>query len=306
MNREFPHDKYPHKELTEKIIGAAYIVHNRLGSGFLEKVYESALLKELQLTGLTVERQKQLTVSYGGEPIGDFVVDLLVENTIIVELKAVQSLETSFEEKLLHYLKISGLEIGLLINFGKKVQVKRKIYSTPTKSAKSAISGPSVESAKISEEYISYCRRRLLEEFLPRIQRCLHELSEDDVWWRAHETDNSVGNLILHLSGNVRQWIISGIGGAADTRDRPREFSERGPVPKTDLWKTLEMTLLEANQTLENFDASKLLELRHIQKYDVTCLDAISHVVEHFAQHVGQIIYITKLRKGIDLKFYSL
>lgn len=158
----------------------------------------------------------------------------------------------------------------------------------------------------IGKEYMRYCRRRLTKEFLTRIQGCLHELSEEDLWWRAHETDNSIGNLILHLSGNVRQWIITGIGGATDTRDRPKEFLERGPIPKQKLWKRIESTLREADGVLEQFDTSKMLEIRHIQKYDVTCLEAISHVVEHFAQHLGQIIYITKLRKGTDLKFYDL
>lgn len=158
----------------------------------------------------------------------------------------------------------------------------------------------------VGREYLLYCRRRLLNEYLPRVKRCLEELSEQDIWWRVHETNNSVGNLILHLAGNVRQWIISGIGGSEDKRDRPKEFAERGPIPKDALWKKIASTLREADAVLERFDATKMLEVRHIQKYDVTCLEAISHVVEHFAQHVGQIIYITKLRKGIDLKFYDL
>ena len=78
--------------------------------------------------GIKVEQQKPMRVNYGGEPIGDFVVDLLVDDKVIVELKAVSTLEKSFEEKLLHYLKVSGIEVGLLINFGKSVQIKRKIY----------------------------------------------------------------------------------------------------------------------------------------------------------------------------------
>lgn len=158
----------------------------------------------------------------------------------------------------------------------------------------------------IGQHYISYCRRRLLKEYLPRIQRCVEELAEEDVWWRAHETDNSIGNLLLHLSGNIRQWIISGVGGVPDNRNRGQEFAERTHIPKAELLKKFESTLQEADRVLDQFDAAKLLEVRHIQKYDVTCLDAISHVVEHVAQHLGQIIYITKLRKGIDLKFYNL
>jgi GxxExxY protein len=129
MPREYPEKSYPHKELTEKIIKAAFAVHNRLGPSFLEKVYENALAKELQSMGIKAEQQKQMTVNYGGESIGDFFVDMLVEDKVIVELKAVSALEKSFEEKLLHYLKVSGVEVGLLINFGRSVQVKRKIYT---------------------------------------------------------------------------------------------------------------------------------------------------------------------------------
>lgn len=158
----------------------------------------------------------------------------------------------------------------------------------------------------IGEAYISYCQRRLLEEYLPKIRRCLNELSEEDIWWRTHGTDNSVGNLLLHLNGNIRQWVISGIGGATDIRNRPQEFDERQMIPKAELLKSFEETLFEANQILERFDPSKLLNVRKFQNWDHTCLDAISHVVEHVAQHLGQIIYITKLRKGIDLKFFNL
>ena len=159
---------------------------------------------------------------------------------------------------------------------------------------------------EIGKTYIDYCRQRLLKEYWPRIERCVQELSEEDIWWRGHETDNSVGNLMLHLTGNVRQWIVSGIGGTPDARNRPQEFAQRGNILKAELLQGLERTLREADEALHRFDPAKLLEVRHIQKYDVTCLDAISHVVEHFAQHLGQIIYITKLRAGRDLEFYDL
>ncbi|MBI3004145.1 MAG: DUF1572 family protein [Ignavibacteriales bacterium] len=158
----------------------------------------------------------------------------------------------------------------------------------------------------LEKELIDFSRRKLLQEYFPRIRRCVEELSDDDIWWRAHETDNSIGNLLLHLSGNVRQWIVSGVGGAMDTRKRQEEFDERKTLPKAELLQKLEATLQEVDKTLQHFDTSRLLEKRHIQKYDVTCLEAILHVVEHFSGHVGQIIYITKLRKGVDLKFYNL
>lgn len=127
----YSENNYPKKEITEKIIKAAFAVHNKLGAGFVEKVYENALVKELSGTGLKVEQQKRLKVVYGGESVGDFFVDLLVDNSVIVELKAIQILEKSFEDKLLHYLKVSNLPVGLLLNFGgSSVQIKRKVYST--------------------------------------------------------------------------------------------------------------------------------------------------------------------------------
>jgi len=160
-------------------------------------------------------------------------------------------------------------------------------------------------SQEISIEYLAYCRRRLLTEYFPRIQKCFEELSEEDIWWRPNEGSNCIGNLILHLSGNVRQWIVHGIGGAEDIRNRTEEFSERGPLPKMELLEKMEQTLLEADRALERFNPANLLEVRHIQHYDLTCLDAISHVVEHFAQHTAQIIYITKLRKSGAINFFG-
>jgi uncharacterized damage-inducible protein DinB len=168
-----------------------------------------------------------------------------------------------------------------------------------------------VKSEKISsndtgKEFIKTARRHLVEEYLPKIRSCVHDLTEDEVWWRAHETDNSVGNLLLHLNGNMRQWIISGIGGKTYERDRPKEFSERTNIPKHELLAMFESTVMEVDETLATFDVSKLTEVRHFQKWDYSCLYAVSHVVEHVAQHMGQIIYITKLKKGVDLKFFNL
>ena len=161
-------------------------------------------------------------------------------------------------------------------------------------------------SSDTGKAYLTYSRHRLLEEYLPRIERCLDELTPDDLWWRAHETDNSVGNLILHLNGNVRQWIIGGLGGSTNERDRDLEFNQREHIPASELRPMLRATMEEAAQVIEQFDPARLLEIRHIQKYDVTCLDALSHVVEHFAQHLGQIIYVTKLRRAKDLRFWNL
>ena len=112
--------------LTEKIIGCAYQVHNALGSGFLEKVYENSLRIELEESCLQVEQQTPVPVYYRGRVVGDFYTDLLVEKRVIIELKAVRELAKEHEVQLVNYLQATGIEDGLLINFGPSVQVKRK------------------------------------------------------------------------------------------------------------------------------------------------------------------------------------
>jgi uncharacterized damage-inducible protein DinB len=158
----------------------------------------------------------------------------------------------------------------------------------------------------IGRMYLESCRQRLSEEYLPRLLRCLDELTDEDIWWRPGENANSAGNLVLHLAGNVGQWINSGLGGLDDRRDRKGEFSERGPVSREELKERITGAVHTADETLARFDPSRLPEKLRIQVFDVTCLEAVAHVVEHFAQHLGQIIYITKLRKKLDLKFYDL
>jgi len=113
-------------ELTQKIIGCAYKVHNALGSGFLEKIYENAFRIELGKAGITVKQQEPITVCYEGQVVGEYWADLWVEDRFIIEVKAVQSLITQHEVQLVNYLTATGVDNGLLINFGPSVQVKRK------------------------------------------------------------------------------------------------------------------------------------------------------------------------------------
>ena len=112
--------------LTQKIIGCAYKVHNTLGSGFLEKVYENALHIELTKQGFSVREQEPIKVYYEGEVVGEYFADLWVENQIIIELKAIQKLSKDHEVQLVNYLTATGIDSGLLLNFGPSVQVKRK------------------------------------------------------------------------------------------------------------------------------------------------------------------------------------
>ena len=117
-----------YKEITEKIIGCAYIVYNKMGYGFLESVYEKCLLIELRKAGLKAESQQAITVYYENQIVGDFVADIVVEDSVILELKSVRRLAKVHEAQLVNYLVATGKEVGLLLNFGEeKVEVKRKI-----------------------------------------------------------------------------------------------------------------------------------------------------------------------------------
>ena len=120
---------YPHKELTEKIIGAAYEVRRELGPGFLEKVYEAALVQELEERGVRVSSQAEIAVRYKGQPVGVYYADLLVDGKVICEIKAVGGLSSAHEAQLIHYLKATGIKVGLLLNFGaKRLEIKRRVF----------------------------------------------------------------------------------------------------------------------------------------------------------------------------------
>ena len=145
-----------------------------------------------------------------------------------------------------------------------------------------------------------------LAQLSSRIAECVGKLKDDEVWARGHENENAIGNLVLHLNGNVRQWIVTGLGGATDVRDRDSEFAQRDAIPRDKLLVKLRETLREADATLAAFDPDKLLDLYRIQGLETSALDAILHVVEHFAMHAGQVIVLTKLLIASDLHFYDL
>ena len=120
-----------HKELTAKIIECAYKVHNTLGFGFLEAVYQNALLIELLKAGLRAEKEKKIQVYYDAQQVGDYLADIIVEDKVILELKSVKELHPAHEAQLINYLKATGIEVGLLINFGERVEIKRKVFTLP-------------------------------------------------------------------------------------------------------------------------------------------------------------------------------
>jgi len=144
-----------------------------------------------------------------------------------------------------------------------------------------------------------------LAENLGRIETCLTELPPRSLWARGSEHENAVGNLVLHLNGNVRQWILSGIGGQPDTRDRPGEFSARTGADAPLLFAQLQGTVGEAVDLIRALPHRRLAEDLSIQGYDTTVLSAIFHVVEHFSGHTYQIILLAKRATGKDLGFYS-
>jgi len=158
---------------------------------------------------------------------------------------------------------------------------------------------------EIGQSFIACARAYFAEDYLPKIERCLELLTDEQIWWRANPQSNSIGNLLLHLSGNVRQWIVCGVGGARDERDRDAEFAQRDMIPRDELLKRLKQTLSEADAALAKLDAGKLLERHLIQGCEVTALSAIFHVVEHFSMHTGQIIMMAKMFAEVDLGFYD-
>ena len=151
--------------------------------------------------------------------------------------------------------------------------------------------------------FIDYSIRKL-RQHAGRIAECVGRLSEDQIWARGTDNENAIGNLVLHLSGNVRQWIVSAVGGRPDTRRRDEEFAARGGLSASDLIERLRGAVEEAAAVMEALPAERLTQQIRVQDYDTTVLEAIYHVVEHFSGHAGQILYITKLLTGEDLGFY--
>lgn len=148
--------------------------------------------------------------------------------------------------------------------------------------------------------------RKYFDMSVPRVVSCLRQLSEKDIWWRPNLASNSAGNIVLHLCGNVRQWIVSGLGGAEDIRERDKEFLERGPIPRRDLIARLQATVGQAGHVLDRLPPEAFVKNYWIQGFRVSGPEAVSQVTNHLSYHVGQIIYLTKLKAGRDLRFTKL
>ena len=160
-------------------------------------------------------------------------------------------------------------------------------------------------SQAIKDLLIQELNRRIFEESIPRIIQCLNELTEKEIWFKPNQNSNSVGNLILHLNGNVRQYILSGLRGERDIRNRNLEFSESGPMSTSRLISLLSTLELDIKMGLQNIQADDLLREREVQCFRESGLSIIVHVIEHFSYHTGQIVYYTKYLKNIDTAFYG-
>jgi len=161
------------------------------------------------------------------------------------------------------------------------------------------------EQLQIAREFVRESQRTL-DEAAGKIEHCVRQLTDDDIWWRPSEQMNSIGNIILHLCGNVGQWIVAGLGGAPDVRNRPAEFAERRAIPGDELLSKLRSVVDEAKAALQRCDAENLLRSRHIQHGEVSGLHAASHCVSHFVGHSQEITYITRMRLGPNYKFLGI
>lgn len=161
-----------------------------------------------------------------------------------------------------------------------------------------------MENSKLANEVIDQAILRMNEN-TPRIEKCLNHLTEEEIWQKPNSSSNSVGNLMLHLCGNIRQYIISSLGGEEDKRTRKREFTETKSLNKSELLKKLTDTVHIACRTIRNLSEEDLLEMRSVQGFNYSGIGNIIHVVEHYSYHTGQIAFWTKLLKDRDLGFYD-
>jgi hypothetical protein len=155
---------------------------------------------------------------------------------------------------------------------------------------------------EVSNAFIASARNTL-EVGMRKIEHCVGQLNDQQLWWRPRPEMNSIANLMLHLSGNLRQWIVSGVGGAKDVRNRPLEFSDRSIRPKGEIIDVLKKTVAEADAALARLKADQLVSPRRIQGFDTSVIAAIIDTIPHFRGHVQEIIHITRQQLGEKYRF---
>jgi uncharacterized damage-inducible protein DinB len=163
----------------------------------------------------------------------------------------------------------------------------------------------STSNSELAALFLQSSRKDLFGQCWPRMKTCVESLTTEQIWWRPNEASNSIGNLLLHLNGNVRQWLVDSFNHGEDKRNRPAEFAAKEGGAAKELLDRLGATLDEAAQVLDRLTLDELLAPYEIQGYHGRGLDAVYHVVEHFGIHYGQIVHITKLLSAKDLGFYK-
>lgn len=157
----------------------------------------------------------------------------------------------------------------------------------------------------IGQNFIDRSRAYLTDEYRIKLRKTMDSLPPEMLWWRPNDESNSVGNLLMHLEGNVRQWIVGAIGGAPDVRNRAGEFAAKEGGTREELMRRMEQTLDEVDAVLAKLRPEQLTERRRVQARDVSVLDAVYQVVQHFALHLGQIILVAKAQVPGAVKFYE-
>lgn len=158
--------------------------------------------------------------------------------------------------------------------------------------------------ANITKEFISQSIYRI-EINLPRIEKCLNELSEEEIWKKPNSSSNSIGNLILHLCGNITQYIISGLAGKPDNRNRGSEFAAKEGFTKSQLLEKITLVINESVSVIKNITEEDLIKSRSVQGYNLSGIAIIVHVTEHLSYHTGQITFWTKCLKDKDMGYYA-
>jgi hypothetical protein len=153
--------------------------------------------------------------------------------------------------------------------------------------------------------FLDFSRDKLGNQYWPRLRTCVESLTDEQIWWRPNPSSNSIGNLVLHLNGNMRQWLVDSFSHQEDHRNRPAEFAEKGPIPGATLIEKLGATVHAGLAILDRLTEADLLAPMEIQGYHVTGLTAVYQVIEHFGLHYGQIAWITKMLSDKDLGFYK-
>ena len=153
-------------------------------------------------------------------------------------------------------------------------------------------------------EFIEGSRTLISRDYLPKLKLFLEDVSPETLWWRPNEASNSIGNLVLHIAGNLRDWIVTPTRGSGEPRDRPAEFSRRGGLTRDELVSLFETVVDEVDGALADLPHASLLERIKVQDFEVTRLQAVYHAMEHCGYHLGQIAYIVKLRTGKDFALF--